>query len=286
MKITEESSKDSVMILHIICLVFSITHACVCSPILGQSLRIVSNVSVPCAQLEVDPNGYPVTHVELNDDDKVKILQQQGGAYANSFLAKTKAEADQNLPSLVALDSDTKTTILSNVQQNQGLFFSYDNWISRGLIREYLIKTHSPKTRRSRRTLDPIDTDGDTLVLPAEAGLADTYVAPFGVDNLDYCLTRGGPFVDPLHLRMCTVCNSLREMEESIWPRYINEAVCSPHDSSCLLVQGIPHGSCRENVMPIHVLKKQPGSCVLHTKNGVSIVTDHWLKETISIRVG
>ena len=59
-----------------------------------------------------------------------------------------------------------------------------------------------------------------------------------GVEKLDYCLTRGGPFIDPLHLRMCTVCNSLREMEESIWPRFINEAVCSPDDASCLLVQG------------------------------------------------
>ncbi|ELU01766.1 hypothetical protein CAPTEDRAFT_222200 [Capitella teleta] len=223
MKVTEESSKDSVMILDIICLVFSITHACVCSPILGQSLRILSNVSVPCAQLEVDPNGYPVTHVELNDDDKVKILQQQGGAYANLFLAKTKAEADQNLPSLVALDSDTKSTHM-------------------------------------------------TKLLPK---------SDYVITSIDLLLTH--------FICACAPCVTCC-VKWSIWPRYINEAVCLPHDSSCLLVQGI------------HTSRIVPGErdadsrveeaawflCAPHDErtNGVSIVTDHWLKETISIRVG
>lgn len=48
----------------------------------------------------------------------------------------------------------------------------------------------------------------------------------------------------------------------------------------------LAHGACRENLMPVHVLKKQPGACVLTFDDGQTYVADYWQKETISIRVG
>ena len=74
-------------------------------------------------------------------------------------------------------------TILANMGETNTYAFEkvYDNWISRGLIREYLIKTHVTKARRPR------SLDGeDTLVLPEEVGLKSSYEAPLGK-----CITLG-----------------------------------------------------------------------------------------------
>lgn len=82
-----------------------------------DAVVILQNLTVPCQEMEIDPYGMPVEHLELSDADMTQILKEQGGDYANTFLARNIEEADTNLPSLIAIDAKTK------VRHNNFVFF-------------------------------------------------------------------------------------------------------------------------------------------------------------------
>ncbi|XP_071091087.1 uncharacterized protein [Haliotis cracherodii] len=117
-----------------------------------------------------------------------------------------------------------------------------------------------PERKRVRR-----DSDGSTTAV-------------------EYCRDVGAQTNDG-YLHMCSTCAHTTTLGPDRFPRIINEVWCNTDNKGCLHLGGTTHGSCRQTVVYLTMLRKKPNTCMSIIKDGVHYITDEWEKYAQPIKV-
>ncbi|XP_067656713.1 uncharacterized protein [Haliotis asinina] len=100
-----------------------------------------------------------------------------------------------------------------------------------------------------------------------------------------YCRDLGEQTNDG-YLHMCSTCAHTTTLGPDRFPRIINEVWCNTDSKGCLHVGGTAHGSCRQTVVYMTMLRKKQNTCMSIIKDGVHYITDEWEKYAQPIKVG
>ncbi|XP_046565037.1 uncharacterized protein LOC124273771 isoform X2 [Haliotis rubra] len=87
------------------------------------------------------------------------------------------------------------------------------------------------------------------------------------------------------YLHLCSTCAHTTTLGTDRFPRIINEVWCNTDSKGCLHLGGTAHGSCRQTVVYMTMLRKKPNTCMTIIKDGVHYITDEWEKYAQPIKV-
>lgn len=268
-----------------------------------QAVRIISNESVPCEQLELtltkQNGGTPPRHIQLNDDDKKRLMRMRGFDFQPSIMASS----DKDGTDIVDILQPTQLRVAHGVgvsTRTQRAGSGNDRPLSRSEILARLRTNRNARsaaasgTTADQRNENDAPTGAQNLpyVLPEDIGINRT-IAQFTTEDfivtIDYCIARTTPMqtIDGAqYLRMCTACATTTSTSANFWPSLLYGAVCNAEDNSCLYEGTVSYGRCLQSTMPVTLLRKSMSSCVLVLENGQKVLSEDWLPFTYYIGIG
>lgn len=271
-----------------------------------QAVRVISNESLPCEQLEQaltqQNGGTPPRHIQLTDDDKKRLMSMRGFDFLPSLMASSEKDATD----IVDILQPTKLTAVRNLgvstrRQRDGSE-NYERPLSRSEILARLRTNRNVRRAASDAAAGPRNGNDTSAadevqnlpyVLPEDIGINRTIAAQLVtgdfVTTVDYCIARTTPVATVegvQYLRMCTSCATTTSTPSYIWPALLYGAVCDTTDNSCLYEGTVSHGRCMASVMPITLLRKSTSSCVLVLENGQKVLSEDWLPFTYNLGIG
>ncbi|KAK2173906.1 hypothetical protein NP493_844g00012 [Ridgeia piscesae] len=234
------------------------------------TFQVLRNHTIPCpSSLRTRGLKRSLKRVELTDDEKLYILQSLGGQYLKLNLQR-QAEANTAI---------MKHDLINRIRQYLTLLTAASEH-GRPFEEETIRRTTQKRDNDSSRAVR--SSDSELHVLPPEAvGIRRSVRSLSGAQtSVDYCINRGSRTPDGAYLHLCTTCAATTTLPANHWPRVINEATCGRDNAGCLHADGI------EVVIPMNLLRKKIGYCVLATRGNEHVIVDDWEIYTQPIRVG
>lgn len=273
----------------------SLTVECRSSRWKRQSVRIIANQSLPCEQLELtltqQNGGTPPRHIQLNDDDKKRLMRMRGFDILPSVMAPSQKEATD----IADILQPTKLRVGHGVGVSTRQLMAgseNDKPLSRSEIIARLRTDRNRRRAASDAAAGPRNGTDLPYVLPEDIGINRTtaqFTSEGFVTVIDYCITRTTPMATVegvQYLRMCTACATTTSTPSDIWPSLLYGAVCDTVDNNCLYEGTVSYGKCQPTSMPVTLLRKSTTTCVLVLENGQKVVSEDWLPFTYYLGIG
>lgn len=267
-----------------------------------QAVRVISNESLPCEQLELtltkQNGGIPPRRIQLNDDDKKRLMRMRGFYFLPSMMAPSEMEASHIVDILQPTKLRVGQRVGVSTRQHMDGGGANDRPLSRSEILKRLrtdndVRRATSDAAADHRNAPPADgVQNLPYVLPEDIGINRTTAQCTNGDfvmTIDYCITRTTPLstVDGAqYLRMCTACATTTTTPSYIWPSLLYGAVCNVEDNSCLYEGTVSHGRCIPSEMPVTLLRKSTTECVLVLEDGQKVVAEDWLPYTYYLGIG
>ncbi|CAG5125987.1 unnamed protein product [Candidula unifasciata] len=117
------------------------------------------------------------------------------------------------------------------------------------------------------------------------------------ISGSDRCQRQGNIINQTNFISLCSSCLHTTVLDNTYYPRYLTEKVCSSGSSSnpafrdgCLfqpgLLGGRPAGLCKQQEFNVLLLREVPGKCMKVISQGKEIITDQWQSTTHPLRIG